>query len=124
MKRPFYDFVVGDKTVSLKLTSKAIIGIEAKINGNFALAIAENSAPSITFMALVIEAGAKEKNPDFTMQDALDLIDAYLDENSFMDLVKVYKDIIDTSGFFKKTASQTEVPEEQTQASQEKSTEQ
>ncbi len=108
MKRPFYDFVVGDKTVSLKLTSTAMIGIEAKINGSLAMAMAE--APSLTFIALVIEAAAKEKQPDFTMKDALNLIDEFLDEedHAFMDLVKVNKQILDTSGFFKKQASQTE----------------
>lgn len=124
MKRPFYDLTVGDKTVSLKLTTTAIMGIESKINGNFAMAIAENSAPSLTFITLMIEAGAKEKNPDFTMADAQNLIDEYLDEHSFMDLIKVYKNIMDTSGFFKKKANQEETPVEQTQASLEKSTEQ
>lgn len=97
MKRPSFTLEINDKKYELKLTARAVVEVESKINAPLAEELAKN--PSVAFVAMLITASNKE----LTMNDSMELIDEYLDEHNYKDLLtEVYKPLIETSGFFSK----------------------
>lgn len=100
MKRPFFDWKVGNETHRLKMNTTAIINIESKLNDNLAMIVAKNPMPSMSMLTIMIEASCE----DLDLQKTVEVIDTYFEEDkSYTELVsEVYKPLLETSGFFSK----------------------
>lgn len=108
MKKPFHDFIVGDKTLRLKMTTLAIIGVESQVGENLITFIDKNPIPSIGQIVMTFREAAKEYKPDVTMKEVIDMVEEYSEDHDITDLVKEYNEVMQTSGFFCKKEKKNE----------------
>jgi hypothetical protein len=62
----------------------------------------EERIPTITEMVAVLHASLQQYNHGITMNDAFDIFDAYIEDHSTMDFIKVIMEIYQASGLMPK----------------------
>ena len=95
----YVDFSAGNKDYKLRLNTRNVVALEKTLGCN-PLGIFGNgeTLPTITVMAGVLHASLQHFHHGITLNDAYDIFDAYLDEHSLTDFVKVIIDIYRVSG--------------------------
>lgn len=95
----YVDFSAGNKDYKLRLNTRNVVALEKAVGCN-PLAIFGNgeTIPTITIMVSVLHASLQHFHHGISMNDAYDIFDAYLEEHSITDFIKVILDIYKVSG--------------------------
>lgn len=92
----FYDFKVGDKTYSCRLTTKRCVELEKALGKNplsIFLGVNEENLPKLQDIITILQFSVN------TDDDINDIVDGYLDDgNSFTDLINLVVNIMKVSG--------------------------
>lgn len=95
----YVDFSAGNKDYKLRLNTRNVVALEKAVGCN-PLGIFGNgeTLPTITVMVNVLHASLQHFHHGISLNDAYDIFDAYLDEHSITDFVKVIIEIYKVSG--------------------------
>lgn len=95
----YVDFSAGNKDYKLRLNTRNVVALEKAVGCN-PLAIFGNgeTLPTITTLVAVLHASLQHFHHGVSMNDAYEIFDAYLEEHSITDFIKVVIDIYKTSG--------------------------
>ena len=102
----YINFEAGNQAYKLRLNTRNVVMLEKTIGCNPVSIFFENGAervPTITEMVAVLHASLQQYNHGITMNDAFDIFDAYVEENSTMDFIKVIMDLYKASGLVPKS---------------------
>lgn len=101
----YIDFEAGNKSYKLRLNTRNIVALEKNIGRN-PMSIffdgGEERIPTITEMVAVLHASLQQFNHGITMNEAFDIFDAYVEEKSMMDFIKVIMELYQVSGLVPK----------------------
>lgn len=100
------DFIIGDKTYQLSLTTRSVVLLERQLGCN-PLSIFMNGEeariPSVTEMVQVLHASLQRFNHGIDMNTAYSIFDDYLaDGNTVTDFIPVLVDLFKVSGLMPK----------------------
>jgi hypothetical protein len=101
----YIDFEAGNKAYKLRLTTRNIVALEKNIGRNPVAIFFEGNderIPTITEMVAVLHASLQQYNHGITMNDAFDIFDAYIEDHSTMEFIKVIMEIYQASGLMPK----------------------
>lgn len=101
----YIDFEAGNKAYKLRLTTRNIVALEKNIGRNPVAIFFEGNEeriPTITEMVAVLHASLQQYNHGITMNDAFDIFDAYIEDHSTMEFIKVIMEIYQASGLMPK----------------------
>lgn len=107
----FIDFEVGNKTYKLRLNTRAIVLLEKQLGCNplTIFGTEGDTVPTVTTMVAILHASLQQYNHGFTLNDAYDLFDNYLEEGkSAVDFIPVIMEIYKASGILPKDAKEEE----------------
>lgn len=98
----YVDFMAGEKEYKLRLNTRNVITLEKQLNGN-PLSIFGNAdrVPTITEMVAILHASLQTYHHGISMNEAYDIFDAYLADNSMTDFIPVIVDVYRASGIIK-----------------------
>ena len=101
------DFMVGNKTQCLSLTTRSIVQLERQIGCNplmlFMTSDGETRVPSMTEMVAVLHASLTRFNHGITLNDAYDIMDDYIaDGHATTDFIPVMIELFQASGIMPK----------------------
>jgi len=106
----YIDFEVGNKVYKLRLTTRNIVALEKTIGRNPVSIFfdgGEERIPTITEMVAVLHASLQQFNHGISMNDAFDIFDCYIADNSTMDFIKVIMEVYKVSGLIPKEKENT-----------------
>ena len=95
----YIDFNAGGKDYKLRLATRNIVALEKAIGCN-PLSIFGNGEelPSITTMVMILWQSLQKFHHNIGLNEAYDIFDEYLEENTAMDFIPVILDIYKVSG--------------------------
>lgn len=100
------DFIVGDKTYQLSLTTRSVVQLERQLGCNpisIFLDGEEARIPSVTEMVNVLHAALQRFNHGIDMNNAYTIFDNYLDEgHTITDFIPIIVDLYKVSGLMPK----------------------
>lgn len=98
----YVDFNAGGKDYKLRLATRNIVALEKAIGCN-PLSIFGNGEelPSITTMVMILWQSLQKYHHNIGLNEAYDIFDEYLEENTAMDFIPVILDIYKVSGIIK-----------------------
>jgi hypothetical protein len=106
----YIDFEAGNKSYKLRLNTRNVIALEKSVGCNpvsiFFDSVGNERIPTITEMVAVLHASLQQFNHGITMNDAYDIFDDYIAENSTMDFIKVIMSIYQASGLMPKNEAE------------------
>ena len=95
----YVDFSAGNKDYKLRLNTRNVVALEKAVGCNpLAIFGDGETLPTITVMVNVLHASLQHFHHGVSLNDAYEIFDAYLEENSITDFVKVIIDIYRVSG--------------------------
>lgn len=100
----YIEFKAGEKEYKLRLTTRAIVSLEKKINCNPIMIFGVNGdkVPSITDMVSILHASLQPLQHNITIEEAYGIFDQYLaDGNTSTDFISVIIDIYKASGIIR-----------------------
>ena len=105
----YVDFNAGGKDYKLRLATRNIVALEKAIGCN-PLSIFGNGEelPSITTMVMILWQSLQKFHHNIGLNEAYDIFDEYLEENTAMDFIPVILDIYKASGIIKNDNNKTE----------------
>lgn len=101
----YYEFIVGNKTYKLRLSTRAVVLLEKQLGVN-PISIFGNgdTIPTITTMVAILHASLQQYEHGINLNDAYDIFDAWLAEgNVITDFLPVIVDVFKVSGIIKNT---------------------
>ena len=104
----YVDFNAGGKDYKLRLATRNIVALEKAIGCN-PLSIFGNGEelPSITTMVMILWQSLQKFHHNIGLNEAYDIFDEYLEENTAMDFIPVILDIYKVSGIIKNDNNET-----------------
>lgn len=98
----YIDFNAGGKDYKLRLATRNIVALEKAIGCN-PLSIFGNGEeiPSITTMVMILWQSLQKFHHNIGLNEAYDIFDEYLEENTAIDFIPVILDIYKVSGIIK-----------------------
>ena len=98
----YVDFNAGGKDYKLRLATRNIVALEKAIGCN-PLSIFGNGEelPSITTMVMILWQSLQKFHHNIGLNEAYDIFDEYLEENTAMDFIPVILDIYKVSGIIR-----------------------
>jgi len=109
----YTDFVVGNETYKLRLTTRSLVALEKALNCNpvqIFMDIDNNKLPKLTDMAILLQGMLSTLNHGINIDKTYEIIDAFLaDGHNMFDLVPVFVEVFQDSGFINATVEATEV---------------
>ena len=104
----YIDFNAGGKDYKLRLTTRNIVALEKAIGCN-PLSIFGNGEeiPSITTMVMILWQSLQKFHHNIGLNEAYDIFDEYLEENTAIDFIPVILDIYKVSGIIKNDNNKT-----------------
>lgn len=110
----FYNFEVNDRTYKLKLRTRDIVDVEKKIGKTLLMLFGENfnQIPSLEICATLIHASMQKYEHGINYNNVLDILDDYLDEHSYPELMDVIIGIYEASGLIPKTNEEKELDDQ------------
>lgn len=106
----YTDFVVGEKTYKLRLSTRSMITLEKRIGMNPLMIFGNgDTLPTVTTMVDILFVSLQEFNHGITLEDAYEIFDKYIEDgHNTTDFIQVILDIYRTSGLLKSSKEQTE----------------
>ena len=104
----YIDFNAGGKDYKLRLATRNIVALEKAIGCN-PLSIFGNGEelPSITTMVMILWQSLQKFHHNIGLNEAYDIFDEFLEENTAMDFIPVILDIYKVSGIIKNDNNET-----------------
>ena len=104
----YVEFNAGGKEYKLRLATRNIVALEKAIGCN-PLSIFGNGEelPSITTMVMILWQSLQKFHHNIGLNEAYDIFDEYLEENTAMDFIPVILDIYKVSGIIKNDNNET-----------------
>lgn len=104
----YIDFNAGGKDYKLRLATRNIVALEKAIGCN-PLSIFGNGEeiPSITTMVMILWQSLQKFHHNIGLNEAYDIFDEYLEENTAIDFIPVILDIYKVSGIIKNDNNKT-----------------
>lgn len=104
----YIDFNAGGKDYKLRLATRNIVALEKAIGCN-PLSIFGNGEelPPITTMVTILWQSLQKFHHNISLNDAYDIFDQYLEDNTAMDFIPVILDIYKVSGIIKNENNET-----------------
>lgn len=104
----YIDFNAGGKDYKLRLATRNIVALEKAIGCN-PLSIFGNGEelPSITTMVMILWQSLQKFHHNIGLNEAYDIFDQYLEDNTAMDFIPVILDIYKVSGIIKNENNET-----------------
>lgn len=105
----YIDFNAGGKDYKLRLATRNIVALEKAIGCN-PLSIFGNGEeiPSITTMVMILWQSLQKFHHNIGLNEAYDIFDEYLEENTAIDFIPVILDIYKVSGIIKNDNKEVE----------------
>lgn len=106
----YVDFQAGNKEYKLRLTTRAVVGLEKTLGCN-PLSIFGNgdTLPTITTMVTILHSSLQQYHHNISLADAYSIFDDYLaDDNTVTDFIPVIIEIYKASGLMKEDKKETE----------------
>lgn len=97
----YYDFEAGNKAYKLRLNTRALVELEKRIGCN-PLNILGDTLPTVSEMVAVLHASLQQYQHGITLNDAYDILDAYLETNTIENFVFVILEVYAASGLIDK----------------------
>ena len=100
----YVNFEVGTETYKLRLNTRNIVLLEKQIGCNPLNIFGANgdSVPTITVMVSVLHAALQQYNHGITLNDAYNIFDEYLQQNTTVDFLNIILDVYKVSGIIPK----------------------
>lgn len=105
----YVDFEAGNKAYKLRLNTRNIVALEKSIGCNPVAIFFDGNGervPTITEMVAILHASLQQYNHGISMNDAFDIFDDYIAENSTMDFIKVIMEVYQASGLMPKNEAE------------------
>lgn len=101
----YYELNVEDKTYKLRLTTRNIVALEKAIGKNpLGIFTGENEIPTITEMVSILFYSLLPYQHNIGMNEAYDIFDNYMLNNSAADFIAVILEIYKASGIIRETS--------------------
>lgn len=98
----YLDFNAGNKAYKLRLNTRNTVMLEKNLGCNPLSIFGDgNTIPTITQMVMVLHASLQQYQHNISLNDAYDIFDAYLEDNTATDFLTVILEIYKTSGLIK-----------------------
>ena len=113
----YFDFEAGNKAYKLRLTTKAVMALESKIGCNPMMIFGNgNRIPTVTEMIHVLHNSLTHFNHGITLNDAMGIFDAWLDDgHTPTDFIQIIVEIYKASGIIPNTPEENEEEDEDTE---------
>ena len=100
----YIDFEVGNKTYKLRLNTRNTVMLEKQLGCNPISIFGDgDTIPSVTSMVAILHAALQQYNHGYSLNDAYDLFDEYLEDHSATDFIPVIMEIYQASGIIPKS---------------------
>lgn len=102
----YYDFIVGEETYKLRLSTRSIMTLEKKIGMNPLMIFGLNgdNIPTVSTMVQVLASSLEQFNHGIGEKEAQDIFDNWLSEgNTVTDFIQIIIEIYKVSGLIKNT---------------------
>ena len=102
----YFDFEAGNKAYKLRLTTKAVMSLEAKIGCNpmMIFGTSGNRIPTVTEMIHILHNSLTHFNHGITVNDAMNIFDAWLEDgHTPTDFISVIVEVYKVSGIIPNT---------------------
>jgi hypothetical protein len=98
----YYEFNVGNETYKLRLNTRNLITLEKQIGCN-PLSIFGNgdTIPTISTMVTILHTSLQQYHHNIKLDDAYEIFDKYLEDNTATDFIPVIIEIYKVSGIIK-----------------------
>lgn len=104
----YIDFNAGGKDYKLRLATRNIVALEKAIGCNpLSIFGNGNEIPSITTMVMILWQSLQKFHHNIGLNEAYDIFDDFLEENTAMDFIPVILDIYKVSGIIKNDNNET-----------------
>ena len=105
----YIDFNAGGKDYKLRLATRNIVALEKAIGCNpLSIFGKGDELPSITTMVMILWQSLQKFHHNIGLNEAYDIFDEYLEENTAMDFIPVILDIYKVSGIIQNDNNKTE----------------
>ena len=95
----YKDFIVGEKTYNLRLSTRNIVMLENAIKCNpLSIFGSGDTIPEVSTMVTILWASLQQYHHGIGMNEAYDIFDKYLEEHTMTDFIPVILDIYKVSG--------------------------
>lgn len=105
----YHKITIGDKDYDCRLTTKALVDLEKKMNGNplnVFIKVKDGSMPKLSDLLIILHASLPH---GISMDDVYDLYDRYVDSGKgFTDLIEDVTEICMVSGLLQREDEQEE----------------
>lgn len=104
----YYEFNAGDKTYKLRLNTRSIVALEAKLGCNPLAIFGDGSiVPTVSTMVNVLHASMQQYHDNTSVNVAYSVFDSYLDDgNTMTDFIAVILEIYKVSGLIRVEAEE------------------
>ena len=98
----YYDFEVGNKSYKLRLNTRNVVALEKQLGCNpVAIFGSGDTIPTISTMVHILHNSLQPYNHGITLDDAYNIFDEYLANNSMTDFIPVILEIYKVSGIIR-----------------------
>lgn len=99
----YYEFLVGDKTYKLRLSTRNTVALEKQLGCNpLAIFGKGDTIPTVTTMVNILHYSLQQYQHGITLNDAYDIFDEYIaNGNTSTDFIPVIVEIFKVSGIIK-----------------------
>lgn len=98
----YYDFNAGNEAYKLRLNTRNIVQLEKMLGKNpIAIFGDGDTVPTITEMVSVLFTSLQQYQHSITINDAYDIFDKYLEDNTATDFISVILEVYKVSGIIK-----------------------
>lgn len=104
----FYDFMVGEKTYKLRLTTRNIVSLEKALGCNpLGIFGSGDTLPTVSEMVNILFYSMQQYNHGISLNDAYDIFDCWIEDgNTVTDFIPVILEIYKISGIIKESGAE------------------
>lgn len=113
----YVELKVGDESYKLKLTTKTSVALERNLGYNpisMLMDIDKGKMPKLGDLLIILQAALQKYHHGIDANKAMDIFDAYVEDgHSMFDLIPVFVEVFEQSGYISKPKDGEEVSEEE-----------
>lgn len=104
----FYDFMVGEKTYKLRLTTRNIVSLEKALGCNpLGIFGSGDTLPTVSEMVNILFYSMQQYNHGISLNDAYDIFDSWIEDgNTVTDFIPIILEIYKISGIIKESGAE------------------
>lgn len=103
----YVDFNAGNKEYKLRLNTRNIISLEKNIGCNPLAAFGNGETlPTVTVLVNILHSSLQQYHHGISLNDTYDIFDAYLEEHTITEFIKLIMEIYKVSGLIPEGVSE------------------